>query len=223
MAFCLLVLATAIPSCLLVVPVSAAPDQDYFEAYLGDTIDLHGVSYVTDRLYLFMTGPGLPANGVTLTNTRQRADQGQFTIIDVANDQTWSMKWNTQRIWNQIDPGTYKVYVSSTPSDYAHLSGNYKELTVYLKDPADRNSVGAQAGTYTLNPEDHVSTISQTPVTITTAATPGLNITTVPSPEPTITAITPAPTRKSGPVPLLVVIALAAGVLVFMAGKRKNP
>ena len=51
-----------------------------------------------------MTGPGLPANGVTLTDTSKQADQGNFNMIDVDNNQEWSMKWNTARIQNSIDP-----------------------------------------------------------------------------------------------------------------------
>ena len=45
------------------------------------------------------------------------------------------MKWNTQRIHNEIDPGTYTVYVVNEPVDKAHLgSSSYQTLSVYLKD-----------------------------------------------------------------------------------------
>ena len=95
---CLTILAIALSFGVLAGPVSAAPDQDNFDCTLGDTIDLHGVSYVSDQVYLFMTGPGLPANGVTLTDPTLRADQGHFTTVGVNSDQTWSMKWDTHRI-----------------------------------------------------------------------------------------------------------------------------
>ena len=214
---CRLFLAGVLLLFLLACPVSALPDQDYFECDLGDTIALHGVAHTSSQVYLFMTGPGLPASGVTLTDTTLRADQGHFTIVSVADDQTWSMKWNTDRIRNQINPGTYKVYVSPTPVDYSGL-GTYKELTVYLKDPGPRNS--GSTGTYTLNPENHISTALPTTV-VTTTATPTPVITTIPSPEPTTP--TPTPTQKSGPAPFLIIIALAAGSLAVMAGRRKNP
>ena len=74
--------------CLIVSPGSAA-DID-MEGYLGETITLHGFSYVGDSVYLFLTGPGLPENGVTLTNTDLRADQGQFTVVGVDDNQEWT-------------------------------------------------------------------------------------------------------------------------------------
>lgn len=219
---CLTVLAIAFSFSVLTVPVSAA-DQDNFEAYLGDTIDLHGVSYVSDQVYLFMTGPGLPANGVTLTDPTLQADQGHFTIVGVNSDQTWSMKWDTHRIWNLIDPGTYNVYVSSTPVDYSGLSGSYKVIKVYLKDPGPHNGVSVQAGTYTLKPENHISTRVETPTvvtTVTTVPTPSPEITTIPTPVPATPATTP--TRKSSPVPFLAFIALTGGAITFVATRRKN-
>ena len=104
-----LVLAIIIIICSGIPAVSAA-DASYV-GVLGDTIALQGVSYTGTRVFLFMTGPGLPENGVTLTDVTQRADQGQFTIVDLDSNQQWAMKWNTQRIHTEIDPGTYTVYV----------------------------------------------------------------------------------------------------------------
>lgn len=219
---CLTILAIALSFGVLAGPVSAAPDQDNFDLTLGDTIDLHGVSYVSDQVYLFMTGPGLLGNGVTLTDPTLRADQGHFTTVGVNSDQTWSMKWDTHRIWNLIDPGTYNVYVSSTPVDYSGLSGGYKVIKVYLKDPGPHNGVSIQAGTYTLNPENHISTRVVTPTVVTTVATPSPEITTVPSPEPTASVTTPLPTRKSDPVPFLAIAALAAGAIAFLVTGRKD-
>ncbi|WAC05960.1 MAG: hypothetical protein OS112_04830 [Methanoregula sp.] len=66
---------------LLITPVSAADSE--IEAYLGDTITISGVSYISDQVYLFLTGPGIPENGVMLTQISQRADQGHFTVVDV--------------------------------------------------------------------------------------------------------------------------------------------
>jgi hypothetical protein len=112
-------LAFCLGSCFLIPGVLAA--DAYYTGYLGDVIDLHGYSYRGGDVYLFMTGPGLPANGVTLTDVNQRADQGHFTMIDVDSDYQWYFKWDTSRIWNEIDPGTYLVYVSTEPVDYSSL------------------------------------------------------------------------------------------------------
>ena len=68
-----------------------------------------------------MTGPGLPENGVTLTDVTQRADQGQFTVVDVGSNQQWTMTWDTARLQSQIDPGTYTVYVVNAPVDKSQL------------------------------------------------------------------------------------------------------
>lgn len=221
MAFCFLILASGLFAGLFAVPASAAPDQDYVEAYLGDTIDLHGVAYTSSQLYLFLTGPGLPANGVTLTDTTQLASRGHFTVVDVNSDQTWYMKWNTDRIRNQINPGTYKVYVSTTPSDLSGLAGGYKVMTVYLKDPGPRNGVSISAGSYTLNPEAHVytSTPYPTTVTVTTTATPVPILTTALLPEPT----TPLPTQKSTMVLILPALAVAAAALAVMSARWRKP
>src|SRR5512138_2348656 len=105
-------------SCFLIAAVSAA-DAD-IEATLGDTILLHGFSYIGDKVYLFITGPGLPANGVTLTNTALRADQGQFTIVGLDDNQEWTYLWKTSRIDSEIDPGTYTVFVTNEPVDLSN-------------------------------------------------------------------------------------------------------
>ena len=52
----------------MAAPVSAASGT--IEASMGDTINLHGVSYTGDHIYLFLTGPNLPANGVPLNDLR---------------------------------------------------------------------------------------------------------------------------------------------------------
>jgi hypothetical protein len=80
--------------CLLsgLVIGSASAADAYYDGYLGDTIDLHGVSYTGTQVFLFMTGPNLPANGVTLPEISLRADQGDFTTVDLNSNQEWSFK-----------------------------------------------------------------------------------------------------------------------------------
>jgi len=148
------------------------------DGYLGETITLHGVSYVDDNVYLFLTGPNLPADGVTLTDVSQRADQGHFTVVPVDNNQEWTYLWQTSRIEPSIDPGTYTVYVTNEPVDYSQLgsTSSYKTLSVFLKD-SGASKVSVNAGhSYTLRPESHTSTIvpqisSPTPATLVTIPT----------------------------------------------------
>ena len=114
----LLCVLTSVPSC------AAAGADVSIEGVMGETIAFHGFSYVGDSVYLFLTGPGLPENGVTLTDISQRADQGHFTIVSVDDDQEWTYLWKTSRIDSEIDPGTYIVYVTNKPSDLSHLGGS---------------------------------------------------------------------------------------------------
>jgi hypothetical protein len=178
------------------------------DAYLGETITIHGVSYAGDRVYLFLTGPNLPANGVALTDITKRADQGHFTIVDVDSDQTWSMKWNTARIESTIDPGTYTVYVTTDPVDLSQLGGpsSYKTLEVYLKDPGT-SKVSVSTGTsYTLNPELHSSTMS--PTLVFTSSTPTQTTPLPVIPVIAVPAATLLPPTKAGLTPLISVLAL---------------
>jgi hypothetical protein len=211
--------------CVIIGTASAA--DAYYEGYLGDVVDLHGVSYVGNQVYLFLTGPGLPANGVTLNDLSQRADQGHFTIVGLDSNQEWSLKWDTQRLKSQMDPGTYTIYVTTDPVDLAHLGGTstYKTLEVYLRDTnAPQGESGP--GTYTLNPEKHTSSALPTLVTgtrnVTAAPTP-VTVSTLPLTE---TASAVAPVNTSVPVttqaglsPCLPVIAMA-GMLCLLLIRR---
>lgn len=205
-------LATGVVIFLICFLASTATAADIeMEGYLGETITLHGVSYVGDSVYLFLTGPGLPANGVTLTNTDLRADQGQFTVVGVDDNQEWTYVWKTSRISSEIDPGTYTVYVTNQPADLAHLGGtsSYKTLSVFLKDSGESKvSIGA-GKSYTLNPEEHVSTPRPAPsINITSptavATSPPPSATVPPAPVQT----TALPATRAGTGPLVVVTAL---------------
>lgn len=209
--------------CLAVTPGTAA-DID-MEGYLGETITLHGYSYVGDSVYLFLTGPGLPENGVTLTNTDLRADKGQFTVVRVDDNQEWSYIWKTSRISSEIDPGTYTVYVTNEPVDKSHLGGSYKTLRIFLKDSGvSKVSIGADKA-YTLNPEEHVSTPRPAPSINLTGAT-----TVAPSASPTTIAAAgtntgqpqtavPATRADAGPFAITAALACGAGLLTLMKNR----
>lgn len=170
----------------IIIDTAKAADA-YYEGYLGDVVDIHGVSYTGNAVYLFLTGPNLPVNGVTLSDTSQRADQGHFTIVTLDSNQEWSYKWNTQRLQTQLDPGTYTIYVSTEPDDLANLGGSstYKTLEVYLQDThAPQGESGA--GTYTLNPEKHTSSPMPTIITGSSSISASPSPTT---PVPTITTM----------------------------------
>jgi len=146
-------------SCISLIPVATAADIE-MEGYLGDTFSLGGFSYVGDSVYLFMTGPGLPANGVTLADTTLRADQGHFTVVDVDENQSWSYSWRTSRIQSQIDDGTYIVFVTNRPEDLSHLgeTSHYKTLSFLLKDSGVSKVSIEAAHVYTRTTEVPAST-----------------------------------------------------------------
>lgn len=206
---------------VLLIPAASGADADIV-ATLGDTIALHGFSYVGDKVFLFMTGPGLPANGVTLTNTALRADQGQFTIVGLDDNQEWTYLWKTSRIDSEIDPGTYTVYVTNEPVDFSHLGGSssYKTLVVMLSESNEpKISIGAEH-VYTLNPEENDSTPFPAPLINITSAT----ATTNPIPTTTATTVpiqTTVPTTRSANAPLTAVISLLSGVCLVSFLKHR--
>lgn len=210
----------AILLCLVVLPVSGADEE--IEAKMGETITLHGFSYIGDKVYLFMTGPGLAPNGVTLTDTSLRADQGHFTVVGVDDNQEWTYIWKTSRISTEVDPGTYTVYVTNEPADLSSLGGSYKTLSVFLQESGESKvSIGAQH-VYTLNPEENDATPRPAPsinITATPPQTTSAPPTTV-AETPTRTS-SPAPTR-SGIAPWTVAAALVCGVFLTILAKS-NP
>jgi hypothetical protein len=206
----------------ILIPAAAGADIE-MEGVMGETINLHGVSYVGDTVYLFLTGPGLPENGVTLTNTDLRADQGQFTVVGVDDNQEWSYTWKTSRIDNEINPGTYVVYVTNEPVDKAHLGGtsSYKTLSIFLKDSGESKVSVDSGSSYTLKPEEHVSTPRPAPSVNITIITHSVT----PPPMETITA-TPLqkalPVTRAGTGPSAVVIALLCCICLLSFPKNRH-
>ncbi len=208
---CTFIIAVCLLAVFIILPVTGADAS--ITAELGDTLTLHGVSYTGSSVYLFMTGPGLPENGVTLTDVSLRADQGNFNRLDLNSNQQWTFRWDTSRIENQIKAGTYLVYVSTEPVDKAHLGGSntYKTLEVYLKDTNKASRVSISTGTsYTLNPEMHAST----PEPVLVIPSPIVTLTSSPEPVTTPSTAVPAaslPTTKSSLPPATVFLALLLG------------
>jgi hypothetical protein len=180
----------------MVMAVSA--ESDSIEAYMGETITFHGVSYGSTTVYLFLTGPNLPANGVPLNDIMQRADQGAFTLVDVDSDQQWSYRWDTSRLHSRLDYGTYTVYVVADPADRSQLAGHqFSTQSVYLKNPGLSGVVVSGGTSYTLNPEDRTSTQKSIAPSITTLLPSATPTTIVPVVSFT-PVIPPSPTPKSG-------------------------
>ena len=131
--------------CLLLV----AGTQGY---YLGDTVPLSGNSYGSQTVYLFLTGPNLPANGVALDNVNARADEGHFTQVSVDSNDHWTYKWGTNAMGGSLDAGTYTVWVVNGPNDRSHLStADYSTISVTLGTPSIAVLTPSVPGTIVFN------------------------------------------------------------------------
>jgi len=105
-------------------------------AYLGDVVPLSGYSPTSTNVYLFLTGPNLPANGVALNDVTKLAEDGNFKVVPVMGDDSWSYKWGTSSINGRLDAGTYTIWVADCPCDRSHLqNANYGTISVTLGAP----------------------------------------------------------------------------------------
>jgi hypothetical protein len=118
---------------VLIIGVSASAGESWF---LGDTIPLSGYSPESSTVYLFLTGPNLPSNGVALDDISSRADQGGLTKVRVDDQDRWVYRWDTHAVGGRLDPGTYTVWVASEPVDRSHVSNaNYRTFPITLAQP----------------------------------------------------------------------------------------
>ena len=151
---------------LLALVVTAAGAA--ITAYLGSVVTLAGTSTGSDTVYLFVTGPNLPADGGRLESPDtpvRSGDAGTFTTAAVGAGDRWTYRWRTGD--SGLDPGTYTVYVVDAPVDRSDLSGHaHTTIRVTLGIPPDTPTTEAATPT----------TMPPTALAVTTA---------VPSPTPT--------------------------------------
>ncbi|WP_292489763.1 MEMAR_RS02690 family S-layer glycoprotein [Methanoculleus sp. 10] len=105
--------------------------------YIGEEITLSGTCTEGDKVYLFLTGPNLATDGVTLTTLDKVSTTNEASFKDTADvnaDDTWSKKWNTGDIKKSIDAGGYTIYAVSTNVSKADLSdAKYATASVNLR------------------------------------------------------------------------------------------
>jgi hypothetical protein len=122
---------------LVIFLLAGIPAVSGVQVALGETVPLSGYSPGSQWAYLFLTGPNLPANGVMLNDITQRADQGQFTRVEVDSNDHWSYPWNTGNVGGRLDEGTYTIWVANGPNDLLHLAeADYRTISVTLKKPS---------------------------------------------------------------------------------------
>ncbi|MDV0440901.1 hypothetical protein [Methanorbis furvi] len=123
---------------------------------IGSEITLSGAAPGTSKVYLFMTGPNLPAGGVKLSNPSVASVTGDPDTFDSrpVNNNMWTYKWQTS---GRLDPGTYTIYAVDRPANRYSLSdASYSTYSVTLTRP------GMTAGVYGGIPE--TSATAATPV-----------------------------------------------------------
>ena len=88
-------------------------------------------------VYLFLTGPNLPVNGVALDNINLPADEGGFTKVPVdGGTDKWTYDWGTNNLGGRLDAGTYTVWVVDGPNDRSSLANaDYATISVTLSSP----------------------------------------------------------------------------------------
>ena len=82
----------------LPLPVSVEQGAVTIVYSTGEEIIFSGTNTDSATTYLFVTGPGLAANGVRLDDVAipgVTEDAGTFTRVEVELDDTWEYRWGT--------------------------------------------------------------------------------------------------------------------------------
>jgi hypothetical protein len=122
---------------LFIIPPSAGQNVS---VPIGDTLPLSGSAPGADTIYLYLTGPNLPPNGVKLDDISVPVITGvpsTFVQVPVSADDTWEYSWNTRTQGGVLDAGIYTVYAVTSPTGRLDLTGrdSYAIITVQLTPP----------------------------------------------------------------------------------------
>jgi hypothetical protein len=124
---------------LVILTGQAVSAQAQTTAAIGGPVRLSGVAPGADVVYLFLTGPNLPSNGVRLEDISAPVVTGipsSFTQATVSRD-PWEYTWYTNTRGGTLDAGIYTIYVATTPVGRNDL-GNavYSTIAVTLTRPS---------------------------------------------------------------------------------------
>lgn len=121
------------------------------QAVMGEEVTISGYASSGPYVYLFLTGPNLPENGIALHDVTKRADEGYFTKVSVDGDDRWSYTWHTGSINGKLDEGTYTIWVVSGPNDRSRLAqADYRTIAVTIGKPTISVDTPVQPGTMDL-------------------------------------------------------------------------
>ena len=133
---------------LLAAVITGNAAAEMREAVIGDDIPLSGTAIGADRVYLFMTGPGVPPDGSRMDSSRSPVITGEpdtFTQIDVLSD-SWNYTWRTGRVSGGLAAGQYTVYAATMPVARDALSGvPYSSTDIILSRPVTSGRIVVQS------------------------------------------------------------------------------
>jgi hypothetical protein len=123
---------------LLAAVVTGHAAAETREAAIGDDVPLSGTAIGADRVYLFMTGPGVPSDGSRMDSSISPVITGEpdtFTQVDVSSDR-WNYTWRTGRVSGGLAAGEYTMYAATMPVARNALSGvPYSSIDLILSRP----------------------------------------------------------------------------------------
>jgi hypothetical protein len=138
--------------------IGCSPANAAIQSYIGAVVPLSGYSYSGDYVYLFLTGPNLPSQGVALDNTNRVGT----TEVQVDSDGHWEYKWGTSSS-GKLDAGVYTVWVADGPGGTSQLGFvDYTTIGVDLTKPSisvNGPSQPVQPGSMDLNSTPLASSI----------------------------------------------------------------
>ncbi len=168
---------------LAVIPLCCAAAPIY--TVIGEDLPLRGTAPGSDFIYLFLTGPNLPAEGISLAGGTPVTTgvPGSFTRVEVMTDGTWAYTWRTGSIGRVLDQGTYTIFSGLEPRSRSDLDDSvFTTQTVIFGAPV----------------ETVTATVAESGGSLTVDSTPGMSIVTL---DGHTAGITPDDIRDSCRVP----------------------
>jgi len=107
--------------------------------YFGEQINISGTSLVSDNIFLFIEGPGLNSEGVSLDNLSKNVINEKpesFTKIKVEKDRTWKYEWSPLHFKKYLKKGVYSIFAVNQPLSKKYLkNAEFATVTIILKEP----------------------------------------------------------------------------------------
>jgi hypothetical protein len=129
---------------VLTLFLAASASAQAIHAVYGEDIPLGGRASGTDFLYLFLTGPNLPGQGISLVGGTPVTTgvPASFTRVEVQTDGTWTYTWQTRSLGRLLDPGTYTIYAAEEARSRPDLDDTvYSLLPVTFGPPVETVTV----------------------------------------------------------------------------------